>query len=405
MRTDALIVGVGMTPFGKHLDRSIKSLAAEAVDAAMADAGISVADVQVAFSGNAVAGVMTGQEMIRGQVVLHPLGFGDIPVINVENACATGSTALHQAVAMVTAGLYDVALVVAFEKLYDQDKQRSIAAYGGGVDVEQVMEMLAKAAADGPEAGGPSRSVFMDFYASAAREHMEEFGTTVEQMAGVSVKNSFHGSLNPRAQFQEALTLEEVLGAPVIAPPLTRPMCSPIGDGAAAAIVMSPAKAAALGLDAESVRVAACELRSGRVDPGGTDAARAAVLAAYESAGLGPDDLDLVELHDASAPAEIIAYSTLGLCGPGEGGRLISEGSTRLGGRLPVNTSGGLLRKGHPIGASGLAQIVELTDQLRGRGGGRQVEGAAVGLAHNAGGTIGTDVAAACVTILQRPGR
>jgi acetyl-CoA acetyltransferase len=405
MRTDALVVGVGMTTFGKHLDRSIKSLAAEAVTAAITDAGIAISDVEVAFSGNAVAGVMTGQEMIRGQVVLRPLGFGGIPIINVENACATGSTALHQACRLVTAGVYDVALVVAFEKLYDLDKQRSLAAYGGGVDVEHVMAMLAQAQQGDQEGGGPSRSVFMDFYASAARAHMEEFGTTVDQMAGVSVKNSVHGSLNPRAQFREALTLEDVLRAPMIAPPLTRPMCSPIGDGAAATIVMSPDRATSLGLESAAVRVAACELRSGRVDPAEPDAASAAVRAAYEAAGLGPEDLDVVELHDASAPAEIIAYSTLGMCGPGEGGKLISDGSTRLGGRVPVNTSGGLLRKGHPIGASGLAQIVELTDQLRGRAGDRQVSGAGVGLAHNAGGTVGEDVAAACITILQRHDR
>ena len=232
-----------------------------------------------------MAGVMTGQEMIRGQVVLHPLGFGGIPIINVENACATGSTALHQACALVTAGVYDVALVVAFEKLYDLDKQRSLAAYGGGVDVEQVMAMLAQAQQDAQEGGGPSRSVFMDFYASAARAHMEEFGTTVEQIAGVSVKNSEHGSLNPRAQFRDALTLDDVLGAPMIAPPLTRPMCSPIGDGAAAAIVMSPAKAASLGLESTAVRVAACALRSGRVDPAEPDAASAAVAVGLRRGG------------------------------------------------------------------------------------------------------------------------
>lgn len=401
MKPEALIVGVGMTPFGKHLDRSIKSLAAEAVTAAAADAGIGLHDIEVAFSGNAVAGVMTGQEMIRGQVVLNPLGLGGVPIINVENACATGSTALHQAALLVTAGAYDVALVCAFEKLYHNDKQRSIAAYGGGVDVEQVLEMLARAQSGGGD-GGPSRSVFMDFYASAARLHMETFGTTVEQFAGVSVKNSFHGSLNPRAQFQTAMTIEEVLGAPMIAAPLTRPMCSPIGDGAAAAIVMSPSKAASLGLSEQAVEIAACELRSARVDASGPSATDLAVAAAYEVAALGPDDLDVVELHDASAPAEIIAYSILGFCDEGDGGRLITEGVTQLGGRLPVNTSGGLLRKGHPIGVSGLAQIVELTEQLQGRSGPRQVEGARIGLAHNAGGTIGDDVAAACITVLRR---
>jgi acetyl-CoA acetyltransferase len=242
----------------------------------------------------------------------------------------------------------------------------------------------------------------MDFYASAARAYMDEFGTTVEEFAGVSVKNSHHGSLNARAQFREPLALDEVLNAPMIAAPLTRPMCSPIGDGAAAVVLMSPAKAESLGLGNRGVQVLASSLRSGRVSTDQPTAADAAVAAAYEAAGVGPEDLDVIELHDASAPAEIIAYSTLGLCGEGDGGRLISDGSTRLGGRIPVNTSGGLLRKGHPIGASGLAQIVELTEQLQGRSGARQVDGAAVGLAHNAGGTIGDDVAAACITILRR---
>jgi acetyl-CoA acyltransferase len=250
---------------------------------------------------------------------------------------------------------------------------------------------------------GPSRSIFMDFYASAARDLMSRTGTTVEQLAGVSVKNSYHGSLNPRAQFREALTIEDVLSAPVIAPPLTRPMCSPIGDGAAAVVVTSRAGADALGLEEPPVRVVASSLRSGRpngsTSPGAAEAAAAEV---YDDAGLGPDDLDVVELHDASAPAELLAYDALGLCAAGDGGRLISDGSTRLGGRLPVNPSGGLLRKGHPIGVSGLAQVVELADQLRDRCGPRQVPDARVGLAHNAGGTIGDDVAAACVTILRR---
>ncbi len=234
-----------------------------------------------------------------------------------------------------------------------------------------------------------------------ARGHMEKYGTTAEQFAGVSAKNSYHGSLNPRAQFREALTVEEVLAAPMIAEPLTRPMCSPIGDGAAAAVVVSERKARELGI-AKPVRVVCSVLRSGW-DHGLDDEGTVELCAreAYEEAGVGPQDLDVAECHDASAPAEITEYEALGLCPKGEGGKLIEEGATKLGGRLPVNTSGGLLRKGHPIGATGIAQIVELVEQLQGRSDKRQVEGARVALAQNGGGTIGTDAAAMCVTILQ----
>ena len=233
---------------------------------------------------------------------------------------------------------------------------------------------------------------------------MKHYGTTAEQFAAVSAKNSFHGSLNDRAQFREVLSIEQVLAEPMIAEPLTRPMCSPIGDGAAAAILVSEKKAKELGLQ-NKVRVTSAALHSGWDQSADDDVANVSELCAkeaYEQAGVGPEDISLIELHDASAPAEIMAYEYLGLCGKGEGGPLIESGETRLGGKIPVNTSGGLLRKGHPVGATGIAQIVELTEQLQGRAGKRQVEGATIGLAHNGGGSIGTDAAAQCVTILQR---
>jgi acetyl-CoA acetyltransferase len=230
---------------------------------------------------------------------------------------------------------------------------------------------------------------------------MEKYGTTVEQFAGVSAKNSFHGSMNARAQFREELSVEDVLAAPMIAEPLTRPMCSPIGDGAAAVVLVSEAKARELGMT-DPVRVASSVLHSGW-DHAYEDEGTGELCAreAYEEAGVGPEDLSVVELHDASAPAEIMAYEYLSLCPKGGGGKLIDEGATRLGGRLPVNTSGGLLRKGHPVGATGIAQIVELTEQLQGRSGKRQVEGATIGLAQNGGGNIGADAAAMVVTILK----
>jgi acetyl-CoA acetyltransferase len=384
MKMNAYVAGVGMTRFAKYLDRGLKSIGAEAIQAAIADAGIEARDIQAAWMSNAAAGVVTGQESIRGEVILRGMGIGSIPVVNVENACASASTAFNQACAMVSAGLYDVVLAAGVEKLYHEDRKKSLAAFSGAVDVEQMAAILqglkASAAASGDAnnaAAGQSRSMFMDIYAAVARFHAERYGTTARQFAAVSAKNSLHGSLNARAQFKEALTIEDVLSAPMIAPPLTRPMCSPIGDGGAAVIVVSEKFTRQRGLHGKRVKVLASALRSGwdreTDDPKVADVA---AQEAYRDAGIGPQDLSIVELHDASAPAELIAYEELGLCAKGEGGRLVDSGATRLGGKLPVNTSGGLLRKGHPIGATGVAQIVELVEQLQGRSGMRQVEAA-----------------------------
>jgi acetyl-CoA acetyltransferase len=410
MRFNAVIAGVGMTQFGRHLETGLKGLGAEAVQAALVDAGIEASQIQAAYVGNAAAGLVTGQECIRGQVILRGMGIGRIPVVNVENACASASTALHQACAMVSAGFYDVVLALGVEKLYHPDKRKSFSAFSGAVDVEVLAPLLdalrqsasAQGATSAGSGAGEKRSMFMDIYAAAARNHMQRYGTTVEQFAAIASKNSYHGSLNPRAQFREVLSVAEVLAAPMIAEPLTRPMCSPIGDGAAAVIVMSESKARALGIS-HPVRVVTSVLHSGW-DHGGDEPGTVEVCAqeAYEEAGLGPKDLDVVECHDASAPAELMAYESLGLCAKGEAGSLIDPRETQLGGRIPVNTSGGLLRKGHPVGATGIAQIVELTEQLQGRSGARQVADAKVALAHNGGGAIGTDAAAMCVTILTR---
>ncbi len=409
MRFDAVIAGVGMTRFAKHPDRNLKDLSAEAVTEAVGDAGIDLDAVEAAFVGNSAAGVVTGQESIRGQVVLSPLGVGKIPIINVENACASGSTALHQACVMVTAGMHDIVLALGVEKLTHPDKTRSFAAFAGAVDVDEIAEMLEALAGSesagsqgaGSDGAGQNRSMFMDVYAMAARDHMERYGTTKRQFAEVAAKNSFHGSLNPKAQFRDALSVDEVLAERLIVEPLTRAMCSPIGDGAAAAVVMSPRKARELAVRSP-VRVCSMVMHSGwnhaADEP---DTVRLCAAEAYEEAGVGPDDLDVVELHDASAPAEIIGYEQLGLCEEGGGGPLVESGATRLGGRLPVNTSGGLLRKGHPVGATGLAQVTEVTLQLQGRGGERQVEGARVGLTQNGGGKKGNDAAAMLVTVLK----
>jgi acetyl-CoA acetyltransferase len=299
------------------------------------------------------------------------------------------------------------------EKMYMEDRAKVAGAFTGAMDVELLSQIMAafkqqeeqikkaqEAKGEAPKEKSGQRTVFMDVYAWMARRHMEKYGTTQRQLAVIASKNHFHSSMNPLAQYQTTFTVEEVLAAPEVAWPLTRPMCSPIGDGAAAVVIVSPRKARALGI-AKPVRVLTSVLHSGW-DHGADEPGTVELCAeeAYREAGLGPAELSLVECHDASAPAELMAYESLGLCAKGEGGPLVDAGATRLGGRIPVNTSGGLLRKGHPVGATGIAQIVELTEQLQGRAGSRQVADARVGLAHNGGGAIGTDAAAMCVTIL-----
>lgn len=419
-----VVTGVGMTRFGKFADQGLKSLSVEAVGDALKDAGVTPADVQLAVVGNAVAGLITGQECIRGQVVLREAGIGGIPIFNVENACASASSAFHLAWQQVAAGQVDVALALGVEKLTHPDKAVSFQAFSAAVDVEMVRALIdalksseeaaAQAAASGDGAsdaaggkdgggggggGGKGKSMFMDIYSAIIRHHMDTYGTTQEQIARVAVKSHHNGSLNPRAQYQDEYTLEEVLASREVSYPLTLLMCSPIGDGAAAAVLMSPEYARSKGL--AGPRVAASVVLSGGLPGVATELAEErAARAAYEMAGLGPDDVDVAEVHDATAAAEILAYEDLGFCAKGEGGRLIDEGVTALGGAKPVNTSGGLVSKGHPVGATGIAQLCEVVWQLRGEAGARQVDGARVGLTQNGGGFLGNDAAAQAVHIL-----
>jgi acetyl-CoA acyltransferase len=380
------VAGVGMTRFAKQPGRTLKDLTAEAVTAALKDAGHAVEDVRSCYFGNAVAGSMTGQEMLAGQFLLRPLGLGGIPVFNVENACASASTAFHLAWQAVATGVHDAVLAVGAEKMTHPDKARSFAAIGGSVDVET-------APADLPA----GRSFLMDMYAGAALRYMERTGATRDDLARVVVKNQRHGKLNPAAQYGGELTVEQVLAAREIVWPFTLPMCSPISDGAAAALVVSRD----LCSSASPVTVLASAARSAPVD-GMASVTSLAAAAAYEQAGLGPADLDCVEVHDAAASAELVIYEQLGLAEPGGGPELIRSGEVRLGGPRPVNTSGGLLARGHPIGATGLAQIVEAVTQLRGTAGGRQVRGARIALTQNAGGWHGSDNVASVVHIFER---
>jgi len=392
------VVGAGMTRFGKHVDRSMKDLAREAIAGALHSAAVEKDALEAAAVGNAVAGLITGQECIRGQVVLREMGIGGIPVINTENACASASTAFHLAWLYVASGMYDVVLAVGMEKLFHPDKKRTFQAIGSGLDLELADEFARQMSGEQSAGAGESRSVFMDYYAHLARQHMARYGTTREQFARIAAKNHTNGSLNPHAQFQTPRTVADILAAPLIAEPLTRMMCSPIGDGAAAVVVTTAEKARQL--TTKPVFVHASVL--GSSEDHGPDAPNIVTKVAskaYAMAGLGPQELQVVEVHDATAPAELLAYEDLGLCRAGDGGKLIDDGVTALGGRVPVNPSGGLLAKGHPVGATGVAQIAEIFWQLRGEAGKRQVAGARVGLTENGGGVIRGENAAAAVHI------
>jgi len=407
----ARIVGTGMTRFGFAPESTVRSLATAAVDEALADAGVAVSDVDMVVFANAGEGVLTGQEMIRGQVVFHRYGFGGIPIMNVENACASASTALHVACMAVETGAAGVAVAVGAEKLTNPDKRRTMAVFSAAVDFDdmpalrdQVQRDLLGISSEAGEdpGGGPVQSALMDVYAAMARRFFARGGGSATDAAAVAVKNRAHAQSNPRAQFRGPVTSDEVLGSRMIAEPLRLLMCSPVADGAAAVVVCSEARA--LARDAVGpVRVDACTLRSGGSGDVERDGAvRRAAAAAYEAVGVGPADVDVVEVHDAAAPAELWTYEQLGLCEAGGAPALLADGVTRLGGRCPVNPSGGLLSRGHPVGATGLAQVVELADQLRGRCGPRQVDGARLALAQNSGGHLSGEEAVAVVTILSR---
>lgn len=391
---DVRVVGVGMTPFEKS-STSLRSLTTSAVVEAMNDSSLQVEHVEAAFVGNAVAGLMSGQEMIRGQVLLQDTGLSGLPVFNVENACASGSSALHLGWQAVAGGVHEVVICVGAEKLVHEDRGRAFTAIGSAIDIEDRAELAARL---GTSPSG-DRSLFMDIYADLAKRYMEDSGATRAHFAQVAVKNQHHGGLNPLAQHGGDRTVDDVLDSREIVWPLTLLMCSPISDGAAAVVLASDDAAGQYGLDGP--RVLASVLLSG----GSGDQSRGiladAAARAYEVSGIGPEDLDLAEVHDATAPAELMIYEDLGFAHTGCGPELIETGVTALGGKLPVNTSGGLLAKGHPIGATGIAQVCEITWQLRGAAAGRQVEGARLGLTQNSGGWLGDDYAVVAVHVLQ----
>ena len=362
---DAYVVGVDMIKFGRFPEKSVPQLGSEAALLALDDCGLTIHDMQALYCGN--LGQASG---MVGQRILQEIGQTGIPVVNVANACATGATAFREAWASVKADLYDVVLAVGVEQM-----GRGLLGGGGG------SRGISK---EGLLGSGTMPSVF----AEAGMEHTRQHGTTFEQFAKVSVKNHHHSTMNSKAMYQIETPLETVMNAEMISYPNTKLMCSVNVDGSAAAVIASEKKARELGLMDRAVKVRASVLTSDPwqerdlVMPDVNTCTRKAAAAAYEMAGVGPDDIDLIELHDCFATAEILHYENLGLCEDGEAGRLIDDGDVALGGRIPVNVSGGLLSKGHPLGATGIANIYEVSTHLRGAAGSRQVEGARIGLTH-----------------------
>lgn len=414
MSSSVHIVGVGMTPLGKHLDKSVKQLTAQAVDAALQDAGIPREAIEAAWFCNTRQGALEGQHGVRGQASLRAYGFESIPIFNTDNACASSSSGLMQAYAAVRAGLFEVALVVGAEKMnYPEKRAEMFEAFKGSWDRDLADEHMKALIAMGEALVLPERalqdtgerSVFMDIYAAQARFHMHRFGTTERQIAAVAAKNHWHSQWNPMAQYRNAMTVDEVLNDKLIVWPITRSMCAPMSDGACALVIASDRALARF--DARrAVGIRGIGASSGtrrRPDQVERHLTRIAADRAYEMAGVAPQDISLAELHDASAIAEILHSENVGFCEYGEGGHLAESGATRLGGRLPINVSGGLHSKGHPIGATGAIQIRDLVLQLRGEAGAAQVEGARLGLAENGGGFHGLEEAACVVTVLERP--
>lgn len=406
------IIGSGMIRFNKYPDETVRTMAEKAIRLALEDSGLDKKDIQAGFFSNTFWGMFSGQHSIRGQVIFRGMGIDKIPVINIENACAGGSSALHLAYTGIKAGMYDVAIAVGSEKITNPNKALSLGAYASCMDVENfenhinmIIEVSKSFKITIPEdesKPGEGRSVFMDAYAVGARWHMDRFGSTQHQLAVICSKNHFHGSLNPLSQYQHRMTVEEVLADKLVAWPLTRAMCAPVGDGAAAAIVCSEKFLKKL-TGGRPVKIIASVMGQGEDrELDAPDIGERLSKLAYAQAGVGPDDISVAELHDATSWGELHQTESMGFCPVGEGGPFAESGETTLGGKKPINTSGGLECRGHPIGASGLAQIHELVLQLRGEAGARQVENARLGLAENGGGNIGVEEAAMCIHILEK---
>jgi len=374
------VIGVGMIPFGKYPDTNITDLGWPAVKAAIKDAGLDARRIQAVYSGTARGGAMVGQR------IMGRLGLAGLPIVNVENACSSSSSAMAQGVMAVASGAYEIVLVIGVEKL---------TKFGGGTLPLDEDDWEVRLGLTMPA-----------LYAMRAQRYMHDYGVTLKDVAGVSVKNRKNGALNPDAQMRKEVSVEEVLASRMIADPFTLLQCCPTGDGAAAIILAS--NAAAKQISSNPIEVRASHLTSGRFMSGFRDMTSPEITVrgareTFEESGLGPEDIDVAEVHDAFSIAELIYYEAFGFCPRGEGAALLNSGATNIGGRIPINPSGGLLAKGHPVGATGAAQVVEIVRQLRGEAGARQVEGAKVGMTHATGGGIsGFDHGACSIHIFQR---
>ncbi|WP_223506091.1 thiolase family protein [Pseudomonas sp. GL-RE-29] len=408
---DIYVVGVGMTPFGRLLERSVYDMVDEAVGLALKDAGATTADVGSVYYSTMTNGMLQGQTGIPGPIAMRRIGIEGVPVFSVENACASGSSAFNLATLALRAGQCDIALAVGAEKMNVPDKAKMFAVFDGGWDVATVEQnkyiLLAMGEGIEPPPGTVSErpySVFMDVYAAICRNHMLRYGTTQRQIAAVAAKNHQHSVHNPLSQFQQAFSIDEVLASPPICYPLTTLMCSPISDGAAAVVLCNAEGLKRLkNAGDRAVRVLASVVQTGSnrgLDEPEKIVAHLAAKKAYAQAGIDPSDVDVAEVHDASAIGEILNAESLMLVPFGEGGPAAERGDFTVGGRMPINPSGGLESKGHPIGATGLGLIHELVTQLRGEAGKRQVEGARIAIQENGGGLFGIEEAVVAVNIL-----
>lgn len=411
---NVFITGIGHTPLGRQPNLSVKQLTEQAVNLALADSGESLDAIQAAWFSNVRQGQMEKQNSIRGQSALNAMGFSGIPIFNIENACASSSSGLFNACMAIESGMFDTVLVAGTEKMfYPEKKAEMMTAFFGGTDIHQLQQTWdffceletdpqIRARLNTPGAWN-TQSFFMDIYAAMARQHMRTYGTTQRQIAAVAAKNHAHSTMNPLAQYQIDMSIDEVLGSPEIAWPLTRAMCAPISDGASAVVLSSARSLSAQGLE-RAIRITGIGAAS-TVNRDFADmdqhCVHLAARRAYAMADITPQDIDVVEVHDASSFAELLQIENLGLCERGESGTYTESGGTSLGGRTPVNVSGGLVSKGHPIAATGLIQIHELVTQLRHEAGDRQVQGARTAVAENGGGFLKYEDAAAIVTVLS----
>jgi len=413
---DVYVIGTYSTQFKRWVEKSLKDLTRDTYLAVLEDAGMKNGkDIEFAWFSNCAMGVLWGQDLIRGHVCFAPLVedglFPErVPLINVEGACASASMAFHGAWKDILSGTCDVSLAIGVDKFYHPDKDKVLLAYEQGIDLEEKGRLTKEYKVVASECGrdfeqGPGHTLFMDTYALQACWHMWKWGTTREQIAMGASKNHYHGSLNPKAQYQFEVPVEKVLSDYEVSYPLTRSMCAPIGDGGAAAILCSEdfLKSQPPEVQKRAVKVLACVMSAGKHRPiEEPSLSKWAADRAYQMARIGPQDIDVAEVHDATSFCEIYQVEMMGFCPIGQGGKFIESGATKLGGKLPINTSGGLVSKGHPVGATGLSMIYEIVTQLRGEAGPRQVPHAKIGLIENGGGVISVEEYSCGITIFQK---